>query len=45
MEHIFVKCEPESEDDLNDQQFSVEHVKVRKIILQLANLLCQSQVP
>ena len=35
MEQIFVKCEPESEDDLNDHLFSVEHMKVRGINVQL----------
>ena len=47
MEQIFVKCEPESEDDLNDHQFSVEHIKVRGINVQLtcyANHRCHRYV-
>ena len=38
MEQIFVKCEPDSEGDLNDHLFSVEHVKVRRINMQLTCL-------
>ena len=47
MEQIFVKCEPECEDDLNDHQFSEEHVKVRGINVQLtcyANHMCHRYV-
>ena len=32
MEQIFVKCEPESDDDINDQLFSEEEIKVREIV-------------
>ena len=35
MEQVFIKCEPESVDDLNDHQFFVEHIKVRGINVQL----------
>ena len=35
MEQIFIKCEPESEDDLNDHLFNEEHIKVRVINVQL----------
>ena len=31
MEQIFIKCEPESEDDMNCHLFSVEHIKVRGV--------------
>ena len=32
MEQIFVKCEPESDDELNDHLFSEEEIKVREIV-------------
>ena len=47
MEQIFVKVDPESENDLNDHLFPIEHVKVREINVHLAcyaNHRCHSYV-
>ena len=47
MEKIFVKCEPECEDDLNDPLFTEEEIKVRgvkfNVLLTYTNY--QSQEP
>ena len=39
MEQIFIKCEPECVDDLNDHLFSVGEIKVRGINVKVRNYL------
>ena len=36
MDQIFVKCEPECENDLNDHLFSEEEIKVRGKIVRMS---------